>query len=267
MRPQGRQLRAQTGLRRRLPRRARPRQRLPRRAGPRQRRPCRARLRRRRVGLRRRLPRRAAASKRTSMRASLRRGRSGRSRCRGRSARGCCAGCRRRCWRRDGAAQSAGIRMRRVSGDSRPRARDARRNTRRRPTRSSLDHSPATNDSPAPSSPRSRMRRNSRSSWIRAEASARPGPPSRTHCPDGSSRSTRPAAQPRAQVGERQPAKRSGGRRRQPRHGRDQRMCNVPASTASTLLHRGRAVVSGRGRTVGAPTPHGPADGEAPGHG
>ena len=171
-------------------------------------------------------------------RACRRRGTAGRTRCRDRSARGCCARCRRACSRRGGGAASAGSCARRVSGDSKParagRAQEQRAST---PTRSSLDHSPATNDSPAPISPRSSRRRNSRSSWTRTRAS-------------GAARVAEPDALARRQLeierGRRASARAAGAsaarrssaprRRHQPRQRDDQWMSDVRRHPRHTLL-------------------------------
>ena len=109
---------------------------------------------------------RGQGTDRTSTTSSPDRGTAGTAHYRGRSARGCCAGCRRACSPSRGGGPATAAAPSRVSGDSMPWPPVARSTSRSTPTRSSLDHSPATNDSPPPISPRSTRRRNARSSWI-----------------------------------------------------------------------------------------------------
>ena len=103
----------------------------------------------------------------TSTRASFRRGTADRTRCPDRSGRARCARCRCACSPRAGVARAPAAAPG-GSAASRAHARRSRAGTSRTtPTTSSLNHSPATNDSPAPISPRSTSRRNNRSSCTR----------------------------------------------------------------------------------------------------
>ena len=122
---------------------------------------------------------------------------------------------------------SAGSCASRVSGDSNPRAPVPVMNARSVPTRSSLDHSPATNDSPAPISPRSSMRRN-RPIVVdrRARGRKRTGAELDALARRQHELEARPAPA-RAQPVERGPSQHLSRRRHQPRQRDDQRMCEL----------------------------------------